>query len=59
MSDTLLNLVLIVVPLVVALGIYGILRDREHSAAGAGCLAAAVGLVLVALWTAYSVWQVL
>lgn len=59
MSSTLMNVLLIAIPLVVALTIYRVLRDRDQSVAGATCLSAAVGLLLLAIWMGYSIFRVL
>lgn len=59
MNQTLMNVLLIAIPLIAALAVYRVLRDRDQGVAGATCLSAAVGLLLLALWMGYSIYRVL
>jgi hypothetical protein len=45
-TSTLYTLLMLVVPFIVALTVYGLLRSRDRSAVGSGCAAIVVGVII-------------
>jgi hypothetical protein len=50
-DSTAINVIMIAVPFVCALGVYGVLRGRGMQALAAGCICAVAGIVVSALIT--------
>jgi hypothetical protein len=54
-DSSVISILLILVPLSVALVVFGLLRERGVSATRSGCVAASAGVALIGVWVLVSI----